>query len=45
MMMDVFGELSIEMALPLPFTRIVVLLHFVMSIEWLISAGISTGAE
>jgi len=45
MMMDVFGELSIVMALPLPLTRIVVFLHLVISIEWLISALISIGEE
>lgn len=33
MMIDVFGELSIEMALPLPLTRIVVFLHLVIRID------------
>jgi len=45
MMMDVFGELSIVMALPFPLTRIVVFLHLVINIEWLISAVISIGEE
>jgi len=33
MMIEVLGELSIEMALPLPLTRMVVFLHLVIKIE------------
>lgn len=43
-MMDVLGQLSIEIAFALPVMRIVVFLHRVMRIEWLRSAVISTGA-
>ena len=45
MMMDVLDEESILMALALPTTRIVVLLHLLIRTEWLSSALISTGEE
>jgi hypothetical protein len=44
-MSEVFGQLSMEIAFALPWTRIVVLLHFVIRIEWFCSAWISIGAE
>lgn len=42
MMMEVRDELSMEMALALPLTRMVVFLQREMRIEWLISASSST---
>lgn len=45
MIREVFGELSMLMALPLPLIRKVRPLHFVIRIDWLISASISTGVE
>jgi hypothetical protein len=42
MMMEVRDELSMEMALALPLTRMVVFLQREMRIEWLISASNST---
>lgn len=42
MMMDVRLELSMEMALALPLTRMVVFLQREMRMEWLISASNST---
>jgi hypothetical protein len=43
--MDVFGDESMLMALPLPCIWMVAFLHLVMRTEWLISAVISIGAE
>jgi hypothetical protein len=44
-MMDVLVELSIEMALAFPLTRMVVFLHLVIRIDWFLSTSISTVAE
>lgn len=44
MTMEARELLSIEMALPLPLTRIVVLLHLVMRMDWTMVASISRGS-